>query len=395
MIYMRRRRLRYYRRQNSEFAAMLSMLICFVSVIRLLCSLGIGAALDTALIKLGSNGGFVNGALEAQIGSISGSYEKALTSASSLAAAAMAEKAVPPQQEQQQPTSDAEIVSPAPKADIVLRNEPENQSPEMSYEPASEQLHSITFTRKDADSIEYTNATAYTPDDLALLTEPLEIDFSVSGPLVLIVHTHTCEAYTQEYLDQYDPSDSWRTTDQSCNIVAVGDELERVLQDAGIGVIHDTTVNDYPAYTGSYTRTFEVIERNLEQYPSIQIVIDLHRDSGVSESGEAVATYYDNNGETTSQVMLVVGTDEGGLPHENWRENLKLALALQATANADHPGLMRPINLRQERFNQHATCGSLIVEAGFAGNTLSEAKAAIRLFGESFCRFILSHQESQ
>ena len=374
----------------------MSLLICFVSVIRLLGLLGFGTALDQALIKLGSNGGFVNGALEAQVGSISGSYEKALASASSLAAAAMAEKAVYPRQEDQPlPTADAEIVSPFPAADIVLYEDPEEPSPAISGEPIAETPAPIVFTQDDANSIEYTNATAYTPDDLALLTEPLVIDFSASGPLVLIVHTHTCEAYTQEYIDQYDASDNWRTTDQSCNIVAVGDELESLLRDAGIGVIHDTTVNDYPSYTGSYTRTLEVIERNLEQYPTIQIVIDLHRDSGVSESGEAVATYYNDNGETTSQIMLVVGTDEGGLHHENWRENLKLALALQATANADHPGLMRPINLRQERFNQHATYGSLIVETGFAGNTLSEAKAAIRLFGESFCRFVLSQAESQ
>ncbi len=392
---MRRRRLRRRRHQIGELGSAISLLICFVSVIRLMSSLGLGAALDQALIKLGSNGGFVNGALEAQVGSISGSYEKVLASASSLAAAAVAEEAVYTAKETPVPTPDAEIVSPAPTADIILYETEPEPLPESSPSAELNTAQPIEFTQSDADAIEYTNNTSYIPDSSALLAEPLEIDFSVSGPLVLIVHTHSCEAYTQEYADQYEASDSWRTTDQSCNIVAVGDELERVLTEAGIGVIHDTTVNDYPAYTGSYTRTLEVIERNLEQYPSIQIVIDLHRDSGVTETGESVATYYDNDGETTSQIMLVVGTDEGGLPHEGWRENLKLALALQATANADNPGLMRPINLRQERFNQHATYGSLIVETGFAGNTLAEAKAAIRLFGDSFCRFIQGRSESQ
>lgn len=388
---MRRRRLQYRRKQSGELKAMMALLFCFVSVIRLLYSLGLGTALDQALVRLGSNGGFVNGALEAQVGSISGRYEKTLASASSLAPADVAEETVPDRREKQQPAVDEETASPTPEADIVLYEPAEDLPSEISDDP----IPPIVFTRADADSIEYTNNTSYTPDDLALLTEPLAIDFSVTGPLVLIVHTHTCEAYTQEYIHQYDATDSWRTTDQSCNIVAIGDELEKVLLDAGIGVVHDTTVNDYPAYTGSYTRTLEVIERNLEKYPGIQIVIDLHRDSGISDSGEAVATYYDNNGETAAQVMLVVGSDEGGLPHENWRENLKLALALQATANADHPGLMRPVNLRQERFNQHATYGSLIVETGFAGNTLTEAKAAIRLFGESFCRFVLSQSGSQ
>lgn len=384
MIYMRRRR-RIRRRYNSGGAwAGLSLMICFVCVIRLMSSLGVGAALDRALIRLGSSGGFVYGALEAQTGISYKSIPQAVTETDEPVPAA--EEATASPEEGSVPMADE--VTTDDEADIILTS----TAPEPSPEPST---HPIVFTQADADTIEYTNNTSYTPDDLALLTEPLEIDFSVSGPLVLIVHTHTCEAYTQEYMDQYQASDSWRTTDQSCNIVAVGDELERVLRDAGIGVIHDATVNDHPSYTGSYTRTLEVIERNLEQYPSIQIVIDLHRDSGVSENGEAVATHYDNNGETTSQLMLVVGTDEGGLPHENWRENLKLALALQSSANADNPGLMRPINLRQERFNQHTTYGSLIVEAGFAGNTLGEAKAAIRLFGASFCRLIQGLSESQ
>lgn len=387
----RRRRLRRYRRSGSGTAGSLWMIICFAALLRLMSSLGICSALDSTLIRLGSSGRFVYGALAAQTGSISGSFKAPETAIDTETVSTEVEIPVLPPEETEQVYVDIEVTpSPVPEADIILME----TAPEPSAEP-EQAAEAFVFTRSDADSIEYTNATKYDPDELALMDEPFEIDFTVSGPLVLIVHTHTCEAYTPAGDDLYEASDSWRTTDQAMNIVAVGNELEQVLTEAGIGVVHDTTVNDYPSYTGSYTRTLEVIERNLEQYPSIQIVIDLHRDSGVSESGEAVATYYTGNGDKTAQVMLVVGTDEGGLPHENWRENLKLALAVQARANASHPGLMRPVNLRQERFNQHATYGSLIVETGFAGNTLDEAKAAIRLFGSDFAALLQALAESQ
>ncbi len=380
---MRRRQLRYYRRRNVQPAGLICLMICFAALIRLMNSLGLGAALDSALIRLGSNRSFVCAALEAETGSV---FTNHTASAPSPSPEISGDEAPLPSE---QPSPEPE--TPPETADIILSASPDSIDDEsivLSPQP-------LEFTADDAQAIEYTNATSYTPDTFALLTEPLELNPDLSGPLVLIVHTHTCEAYTQEYDGQYSASDSWRTTDQEQNIVAVGNELAAVLTGCGIGVIHDTTVNDYPSYTGSYTRTLEVIQQNLEKYPSIQIVIDLHRDSGVTATGEAIATYYNGGDEPASQLMLVVGTDEGGLSHPNWRENLKLALALQAVTNSEHPGLMRPINLRQERFNQHTTCGSLIVETGFAGNTLSQAKAAIRLFGESLCRVISSQSKSQ
>lgn len=84
-----------------------------------------------------------------------------------------------------------------------------------------------------------------------------------------------------------------------------------------------------------------------------------------------------------SQVMLLVGTNASGLYHPYWEENLRLAVYLQDAVNAAHPTLMRPITLVNERYNQHLTRGSLIIEVGSSGNTLQEAIRAVRLFGES------------
>ena len=88
------------------------------------------------------------------------------------------------------------------------------------------------------------------------------------------------------------------------------------------------------------------------------------------------------NGEETAQLMLVVGTDDGGLYHPDWQENLNRAASLQYRLNRTYPTLMRPLNLRTQRFNQHATHSAFLVEVGSSGNTMTEALKGIRLFGE-------------
>ena len=85
---------------------------------------------------------------------------------------------------------------------------------------------------------------------------------------------------------------------------------------------------------------------------------------------------------TAAQLTLVMGSDGSGLAHEHWMENLKLAVAIQQDALQVYPTLMRPILLRNSRYNQHATTGSLLVEVGAAGNSPDEAALAGRLFAE-------------
>lgn len=360
---------RRYRRVPGQS---LALMLCCVSIFRLLGSLGAGQALETALTNMAARGDIVNVLLALECSRVPRLWDSI---------SIPAETPEPSNEPSQEPETTPEP-SPEPEPEAELEPEPTSEPEEAPLEPV--------YTQADADSIVYTNATAYVPDTLALLQEPLELDLTAEGPLVLIVHTHGSEAYTQTEGNEYQESGSYRTTDTAHSVVSLGDALAAQLQEAGIETIHDSTLHDSPAYTGSYTRALSAIESWLEKYPSIQMVIDLHRDAGLDSSGNAVATYYQSPEGQTSQVMLVLGTDEGGLDHPNWRENLKLGLRIQAAAQKLYPGLMRPLNLRQERFNQHATYGSMIVEVGFAGNTLEEAQGAVRLFGQSLISVLSS-----
>ena len=209
-------------------------------------------------------------------------------------------------------------------------------------------------------------------------------DLSLSGeePQILIIHTHGSEAYTQWGADRYEESDPYRTEDISQNVIRVGDVLAQTLEKKGLTVIHDREIYDYPSYTGSYSRSGAATEKYLEKYPTISIVIDLHRDA--LGSGDTV---YKTKAEASlgecAQLMLLVGTGQNGLYHPNWEENLKLALYIQNAIEQSYPSLARPLAIKSERYNQHLSTGSLIIEVGSTGNTLAEAERAAQLFGEA------------
>lgn len=233
-----------------------------------------------------------------------------------------------------------------------------------------------------AGGITVDNKTHYNIDTAQLLTEGPSIRLTKGQPQILIIHTHSSEAYTMDDFDQYVPSDDSRTQDLNYNIIRVGDALTEALRDYGLEVIHDREIYDYPSYTGSYTRAGQAIECYLEKYPSIAIVIDLHRDA--IGSGDVVyKTMAEGEGDACAQTMFVVGTDASGLTHPQWEENLKLALYLQSAVHSKHPTLQRPVKLVTERYNQQLTTGSLILEVGSNGNTLREALNAIEMFAEA------------
>ena len=226
------------------------------------------------------------------------------------------------------------------------------------------------------------NATGYWVDVTEILSAGPGLRLPQGEPQILIIHTHSSEAYTQAGLDRYEASDTNRTENTEFNIVRIGDELTEILQQAGLNVIHDRGIYDYPSYTGSYTRSGQAIEQYLRDYPSIQMVIDIHRDA-LGTDDVIYKTMAEEDGVCASQVMLLIGSDESGLEHPNWRQNLAVALYIQNAVNAQHPTLMRPIALVQQRYNQHLSPGSMILEVGSNGNTLREALAAIRLFGQA------------
>lgn len=223
-----------------------------------------------------------------------------------------------------------------------------------------------------ARGLKISNATSYNVDLSALCREPLEIYSPSDEPQVLIMHTHTTECFVSDEM----PGESERTTDEAHNMCAVGDVIEHTLAEYGIKSIHDKTIHDYPTYQGSYTRALNTITSDLEKYPSIRVVLDVHRDAFIYSDGSKLRVAHEINGSDAAQVMLVLGTDSMGLYHPKWQKNLALACKVHSAAEIMYPGLMRPINLRRERFNMHVTTGSLLMEIGSNGNTLSEALAA-------------------
>lgn len=235
----------------------------------------------------------------------------------------------------------------------------------------------------DANALEIRNQTGYTVSLEELADTALTFDAAAEGPTVLLIHTHTTEAYTPEPGWEYEASDLMRTMDSRYNMIRVGDEVERILTEAGLWVIHDEQINDYPSYNGSYGAALGRIEMWLERYPTIQVVLDLHRDAAEDAQGRFVKTACTVDGADAAQLMLVCGTDYGGLQHPNWRGNLSFAAQLQLTLEQHHPGICRPLDLRCERFNQHATAMSLLVEVGSVGDTLARALLAADALGEA------------
>ena len=220
------------------------------------------------------------------------------------------------------------------------------------------------------------NSTKYTLTGEELL-KPFAAELTGDAPQILILHSHGSEGYTPAEDDGIVWSGNCRTTDSRYNVVRMGDAMAEVFGEAGISVLHDRTLYDYPEYAGSYDRSLTAIDSYLKEYPSIRFVLDVHRDAIEAADGSQVKVVSEIEGQgTAAQLSLVVGSDGGGLSHPNWMENLRLAVAIQEQALTDYPTLMRP----NSRYNQHATTGSLLVEVGTAGNAPEEAELAARLF---------------
>ena len=154
--------------------------------------------------------------------------------------------------------------------------------------------------------------------------------------------------------------------------------------------MHSDTLNDSPAYSGSYNRALEDITAYIKEYPSVKLVIDVHRDAITASDGTKYKTVAQIDGADTAQLMLVCGTDAGGLTHDSWQDNLSFQLKIQKEMNTRYPGIMRPLDIRAARFNQHVTPGSMILEVGTSGNTLEEALSSARLFAETLADMLLN-----
>lgn len=239
------------------------------------------------------------------------------------------------------------------------------------------------------------NETAYIPDIQSLSAignksptcGEIYEKYGSDAPVVLIVHTHGTESYSESE-DGYTEDESFRSENTNENVVAVGETMAEVLRKAGINVIHDVNMYDRESYRESYSRSYAGVQSALEKYPSISYVFDVHRDAIIKEDRTKICPVKTVDGQDVAQVMLVVGTDEGGAEHPSWQDNLSFALSVQSNLAKNADGVARAINLRSAAFNQALSKGSLLIEVGSCGNTLPQAKRGAILTSLAIARAI-------
>ena len=222
---------------------------------------------------------------------------------------------------------------------------------------------------------EYNGVKIRNETDIKLTKEMLTPTVSVNTENIVIYHTHTCESYTPTEKFEYKESGNFRTTDINYSVARVGTELTKYMEHYGYNVIHDTTLYDYPSYSESYDRSLKGVAKILEENEDTDILFDLHRDA-IGDSSYAPTVKIGD--EEAAQLMFVIGSNGGGSEHDNWNENLKLAIKIQEKANELYPGLFKPIILRNSRYNQQLATGASIIEVGATGNTMEQCLTSMK-----------------
>jgi len=231
------------------------------------------------------------------------------------------------------------------------------------------------------------NETGLLPDLASLMGYDVGYRGDSDAPLVLILHTHTSESYlppATSYV-QGTVGDLIYSEDVTKNLLSVGARLCEVLNENGISALHCSMVHDADGRRGSYARSAETIQRYLSEYPSIEYVIDLHRDLVIAPNGDIVRSEGKHGEESVAQVAAIVGSDEG---NDFWQSNLALALQLQKQLNADGNRIARPTVLQSGTLNQELAKFSLHLEIGTAANSPKEAERAAELVGEALIGLI-------
>ncbi len=243
---------------------------------------------------------------------------------------------------------------------------------EITSEPTGECIDGVYLKNTSGKDVDLANL---------LSGEPV-FSLSGNGPKVLIVHTHGTESYV--------PVEGERSTDITENVVCVGTRLAENLNNLGIITIHDTSMYDAASYNGSYARMYEGVKWWLGEYPSVKVVIDLHRDAVIADDGTKYSLITNIDGKRAAQLMLVMGTDVK-VSHPDWMKNLGLAAKIQRAANSVYPNLFRSMMLTVGRYSQHAAPGSILIEFGASGNTLDQALYSADLLAPILASVLLEY----
>lgn len=264
---------------------------------------------------------------------------------------------------------------------VENKNEEENTSNTNDSEiqlPETKNIQTEIVTPnpiKESYNVQYGKVKIKNQTTYNLTEDILKPDIKIDNKNIVIFHTHSCESYTSSEKYPYTQTGNFRTTDLKYTVTQVGSELENYLKKYNLNVTHDTSYHDYPSYTGSYTRSLQTVENILQTTPS-DIIIDLHRDAIGSRADYAPTVKIGDD--YAAQIMFVIGTNEGGLWHPNWNQNLKFAVKVQEKAEEMYPGLFKPIMLTKSRYNQHTGKYANIIEVGATGNTLEQCLTSMK-----------------
>lgn len=217
-----------------------------------------------------------------------------------------------------------------------------------------------------------------------LMQPDMTIDLHTKGPQILIYHTHSQECY----------SDS-KEGDESTSVIAVGDYLTGLLEDEGFKVLHHKGKYDVGDRDHAYSNAAPAIQKILKENPSIQVVIDLHRD-GVGKNTRLVTT---QNGKKMAKIMFFNGLsrttaagDIAYLKNPYISDNLAFSFQMQLAAAQYYPDLTRKIYLKGYRFNMHFCPRSMLVEVGAQTNTFEEAKNSMEPLADLLAK-VLKNEE--
>ena len=262
----------------------------------------------------------------------------------------------------------------------------ESKKPEKKTETSGKK---VSVNRKKLQDFDYLRQTFYQVDntttigknqlDVDKLMKPdLRIDQSVDGPQILIYHTHSQERYAD-------------SKDEKTGVVGVGDYLTELLEGEGFQVMHHKGEYDVGDRDHAYSKAAPSIQKIINDNPSIQVVIDLHRD-GVGENTRLVTT---QNGKKMAKIMFFNGlsrtTASGDIPYLKnpyISDNLAFSFQMQLAAAEYYPDFTRRIYLKGYRFNMHFCPKSMLVEVGAQTNTFEEAKNAMEPLADLFAKVL-------
>lgn len=262
--------------------------------------------------------------------------------------------------------------------DVTDKSTPENAYPIISCDISTD------------NHLLLNNTTSKDPDVQMLLMSEYDFGYNAESdePLVLVLHTHATECYSREASTYFEEGSKTRTVDEKTNMIAVGKVFAETLEENGIPTLHCTVQHDAESYSDSYSLAAASIREYIKKYPTIKYVFDLHRDAIIYESGAKARPISTVDGKEAAQIMFVAGTDAGGADFPHWQKNLTFTLKLTEKLGKQYPTLVRTTALRGASYNQQYTDGSVLVEIGSDGNTLSQAKYSAELLAKTVAELI-------